>query len=181
MALQWDNPEGAAEVFGEAGVGPELERLRFELWLGALERGESSPSMWRDFLDQGPPQDLEDRARLAFARSLIDEGQMDQAWHLIAEVSEHGRDQADVLRLEWPNDIRDAAAARLAVVAPVVLRREASSLEKAALAGLGPEDRIARGVAWREAGHPSRGASELRSIRTRGRFGKSPTARIGPM
>lgn len=168
LALRWDNPGAAAQAFGEAGVGPELERLRFELWLGALERGDSSPPMWRDFLDQRPPEDLGDRGRLALARSLMDEGQMDVAWEIIAEISENARVQADVLRLEWPNDTRQAAATRLAVEAPVVLWREASFLEKAAIAGLGPEDRIARAIAWRESGHPSRGVSELRTLRARG-------------
>ncbi|MCK5377955.1 MAG: lytic transglycosylase domain-containing protein [Acidobacteria bacterium] len=168
LALRSDSPEAAAEAFSKAGVGSELERLRFELWLSALERGQVSPAGWTDYLDQGPPQDLADRARLALAQSLIDEGHMDPAWQIMAEVSENGRVRADVLRLEWSNDIRDAAAVRLANVAPLVLRNEALSLEKAAVAGLGPEEAIERAVAWRQAGHPSRGAAELRSISVRG-------------
>ena len=168
LALRSDSPEAAAEAFSKAGVGSELERLRFELWLSALERGQVSPAGWTDYLDQGPPQDLADRARLALAQSLIDEGHMDPAWQIMAEVSENGRVRADVLRLEWSNDIRDAAAVRLANVAPLVLRNEALSLEKAAVAGLGPEEAIERAVAWRQTGHPSRGAAELRSISVRG-------------
>ncbi len=169
LALRHSRPEAAAEAFGRAGVGSELERLRFEVWLDALERGQISPSLWTDYLDQDPPADLGDDAKLALARALAAEGRLEAASDILAGVSTSGAVRADVLRLTWSeSEVRDAAAARLAVVAPAVLRREASSLEKAVVAALDPEDRVVRGVAWREAGHPSRGAAELRSIRVRG-------------
>lgn len=169
LALRRESPVAAAEAFRSAGVGPELERLRFEVWLGALERGETSPSMWREYLDQEPPSDLGDRARLELARGLLAEGRLEESSGFLADIGTSGDFRADGLRLSWTEaKVRSSAAARLAVVAPVDLRREAPTLEKAAVAGLGPEDRIARGAAWREAGHPSRGAAELRSIRVQG-------------
>ncbi len=169
LALRSDSPETAAEAFGRAGVGPELERLRLELWLRSLERGQVAPEGWTDYLDQNPPSDLGDRARLNLARVLIAEGRLDVASDILVSISSNGTVRADVLRLSWPEtEVRDVAAARLAVVAPAALRREAPSLEKAVVAALGPEDAIQRGVAWREAGHPARGAAELRSIRVSG-------------
>ncbi|MEN8162621.1 MAG: lytic transglycosylase domain-containing protein [Acidobacteriota bacterium] len=171
LALRHGSPEAAAEAFGRAGVGSELEQLRFEEWLHALERGQVSSSVWTDYLDQNPPPDLGDRARLALARALVAEGQLEAASETLAGVSASGVVRADVLRLTWSDvNVRDVAAARLAVVAPAVLRREAPSLEKTVVAALGLEDRVARGVAWREAGHPARGAAELRSLRARGRL-----------
>ncbi len=169
LALRSDSPEAAAEAFGRAGVGPELERLRLELWLRTLESGQVAPEGWADYLDQNPPSDLGDRARLALVRALVAEGRLDKASDILAGIGASGAVSADVLRLSWPEmEVRDVAAARLAVVAPAVLRREAPSLEKAVVAALGPEDKVVRGVAWREAGHPARGAAELRSIRVSG-------------
>ncbi len=169
LALRSDSPETAAEAFSRAGVGSELERLRSELWLRTLENGQASSAAWTDYLDQNPPPDLGDRAKLALVRALIAEGRLEAAADTLVNISSNGTVVADVLRLSWPEvEVRDVAAARLAVVAPAALRREAPSLEKAAVATLGPEDRIIRGVAWREAGHPARGAAELRLIRVRG-------------
>ncbi len=169
LALRTGSPEAAAEALRGAGVGPELERLRFEVWLDSLERGQVSPEAWTGFFEQGPPSDLEDRARLAFAGALVAEGRFEAASDILAGVGASGLVQADVLRLTWAQpEVRDIIAGRLAVVAPAVLRNEAPSLEKAVVAVLGAGDRIARGVAWREAGHPARGAAELRSISVRG-------------
>lgn len=169
LALRSDSPEAAAEAFSRAGVGSELEWLRSELWLSTLERGQVSPAEWTEYLDQNPPSDLGDRAKVALVRALVAEGRLAVASDTLLSISSNGTARPDVLRLSWPElAVRDVAAARLAVVAPATLRREAPSLEKAAVAALGPEDAIQRGVAWRQAGHPARGAAELRSIRVRG-------------
>lgn len=169
LALRADRPEAAAEALSRAGVGPELERLRLEVWLDTLERGQASPGAWTEFLDQDPPPDLGNRAKVALARAVMAEGRLEIASDILAGVNANGTVRADVLRLAWPEpDVREAAAARLALKAPAVLRREAPSLEKAAVAALLSEDRIGRGAAWREAGHPAQGAAELRRIRVRG-------------
>ena len=168
LALRFENPEAAAEALSSAGIGSELERMRFGVWFEALERGQSSAVAWKDFLDQEPPQDLADRAKVALARSLMREGRLESAVDVLAGVSENGWVRAESLRLDFPDPIRNAAAVRLAVRAPVVLRREAPSLEKAVVAGLAPEAKLQRAIAWREAGHPSRGASELRTLRVNG-------------
>lgn len=168
LALRSDNPDAAARALSSAGIGSELEQMRFRVWLQALERGQSATEAWEDFLDQAPPTDLADRARLALAQSFIDDGQPESAWQILADVSEEGQVRADVLRLGGPDDMRHAAAVRLAVVAPSVLRQKAAAIEKSAVAALRPEQAIERGVAWRDDGHPRTGASELRAIRVQG-------------
>ncbi len=171
LALRSGRPEAAAEALRQAGVGPELERLRFEVWLEALERGQVPSEAWTEFFDQGPPPDLEDRASVALAEALVWEGRFEAALNVLERVSAGGAVRADAARLSWPEpEVREASAARLAVTAPVVLRREAPSLENAAVVALNPEGRIDRGIAWREAGYPAQGAAELRRIRVGGAF-----------
>ncbi len=166
LALRSENPEAAAQAFRRAGVGSELEHLRFEMWLDALDRAGASTPEWEAFLNQGPPEDFADRAMLKLARMAMADHRCDEAEAILGGVSAESLVGADVVRLSSSElAVAEAAATRLAVVAPLVLRREAPAMEKAALAALGDEDRIARSAAWRAAGHPSRAAAELRKIR----------------
>jgi hypothetical protein len=143
-----------------------LEHLRFEMWLDALDRAGASTPEWEAFLNQGPPEDFADRAMLKLARMAMAGHRCDEAEAILGGISAESLVGADVVRLASSElAVAEAAATRLAVVAPLVLRREAPAMEKTALAGLGDEDRIARCVAWRKAGHPSRAAAELRKIK----------------
>jgi soluble lytic murein transglycosylase-like protein len=169
VRLRAADPAAAAELFQEAGPGTVLERVRLELWQGALERSNAGVREWQDFLACGLPPDLALRARLGLARRLAAESRAGEAVALLEGAPPVDRVPADLALLELgEGPWRRSAAARLAVAAPGRLRRAAPELERAAVAELDPESRLVRSAAWRAAGSPARAAAELEGERWRG-------------
>ncbi len=169
IGLRHSDPLVAAASFRAAGRGPELERLRVELWFGCLERAAAGPDAWRAFLAQQPPSDLADAARITLARLELEAGDWDNAAAVLQAVSPGWVNQADVVRLGASDaKVKDAAAHRLAVASPAILRTTDRAAEKPAVDKLTPLERLTRAVQWRLEGHPRQSAAELRGLKVAG-------------
>ena len=169
VTLRHNDPVTAAASLRDAGRGSELERLRVELWFACLERAAAGADAWREFLAQQPPPDLADAARITLARLEFGAGDWDGAAAVLDMVTPGSANEADAVRLLAPDpNTQNAAARRLAVAAPAVLRAAGKNLERFAVGSLTPAERISRAVQWRLDGHPRQSASELRSIKAGG-------------
>ena len=169
LELRESDPAATCALLEEAGPGTVLERLRAEQWVAALQRADGSVAAWQAAVGSGLPVDLEAEARLGLARRLAAEGRVAEAASVLERTPQTERTAADLLLLEvGEGPWRLRAAARLAVAAPGRLRRADPRLERAAVAVLGPESRLARSASWRTSGSPARAASELAGERWRG-------------
>jgi soluble lytic murein transglycosylase-like protein len=173
------DPARAVQLLIEAGPGPELERVRLEAMVSSLESIEGSVDDWRAALSTPLPDDLEARAVIGLADSLVTANRLDEAVSVLESADDHARGRADVALLaigEGP--WRERAARRLSVAAPHRLRRSAPELEGGATADLDAAERLARAAAWSDAGSPARAASELRRLRLQGADERSRVLRM---
>jgi soluble lytic murein transglycosylase len=170
LELRRSDPLQARRALATAGSGAELERLRFHWWLENLEDDPSNRAAdddWREFLRQGPPADLADRARLEWSALLVAEGRNTEALTVLDGTTDG--DAADELRLTILDGDRAAAIARrLAVAAPHRLRAVRPDLEGGTLATLSDAEWLQRARSWRRVSRPRTAAQELRSQRFSG-------------
>jgi soluble lytic murein transglycosylase len=138
-------------------------------WADCLERATARPDAWRRYLEDQPPEDLSNRARLALIRGLVDEGLLDMALAESSLLSIDERSKADAMLLAVDDpQIRLGAAGRLAVHSPSLLTAADRDLDRRLASRMPTEDRLTRAAAWRRAGRPSKAASELRGERWSG-------------
>jgi soluble lytic murein transglycosylase len=167
--LRHQDPDRASELFADAGRGAFLERARLEAWLETLELADATADKWRVLREQNPPDDLAVRARLGLADALIDAGEISEAAALLEGVPDQARTDADVVLVALGDGPwRESAAGRLAVLAPLRLRRAAPDLEDRVVVDLTDEQWLERAAAWRDAGWPRTAATELRAQRWQG-------------
>jgi soluble lytic murein transglycosylase len=156
-------------LFAEAGEGTALEAARMDSWAECLERSAAASGAWREYLAAAPPPAAAARARLQLIAALIAEGDPAGA---SAErpllQDEGGRTADELLVTAGDENIRLAAARRLAVAAPRRLSALDNALDRRLLATLGSGDRLERSRAWRRENAPARAAAELRSLRWNG-------------
>jgi soluble lytic murein transglycosylase len=164
-----DDPVRAIELFERSGVGAELERARLEAWARCLERIGAASDGWRRFLDDRPPQDLADRARLELIDELIEKGSIAEALDERRLLSPGRQADADAALLTAADDhVRYDAARRLAVSDPRALRSLDRALDDVMLREMAPESRLERARSLRQGGAAERAAAELRRHRWRG-------------
>jgi soluble lytic murein transglycosylase len=164
------DPLRARKALADAGPGAEMERLRFQWWIDTLEAdpsGRASDGDWHEFLRQGPPQDLVDRARRAWSGLLAAEGRVTDALAVIDGIADPLIADEERLALV-DGEAAASIARRLAVTAPDRLRSVRPDLEVAALATLTADEWVERAAGWRRAGRARTAAGELRQRRFRG-------------
>lgn len=169
VARRISDPDEAARLFAAAGPGAELEAVRFQLWSEALARADAPATAWREFLDHGPPGDLGDGARLRVATRMLADGDPDGAIAILADIGVRRSGAADAVLLDHPDEqVRRAAARRLAIEDPARLRAADPAIEARVVVDLNPSQRIRRAASWRLTGSPRTAAAELGALRLRG-------------
>jgi soluble lytic murein transglycosylase len=169
FAIRQQDPDGAGDLFANAGRGAFLERARLEAWLEVLELGDADAGRWRILVEDLPPSDIAARASLGLAEALVDGGEILNAVAVLETVPGKARIDADVILVSLGDGAwRESAARRLAVSAPHRLRGAAPEFEDQVTSDLSVEEWLERTSRWRDAGWPRTAAAELRGLRWQG-------------
>jgi soluble lytic murein transglycosylase len=169
FALADSDPGRAAALCADAGPGPSLETSRMAVWAACLEDTAAGADAWRRFLKDRPPEALAARARLALIEELIDHRSFEAALAERSLLPVADRSAADELLFGADDqDIRIAAARRLAVEEPAFLSAADRELDRRLVSKLPPAERLDRARAWGRSGRSSRAALELRGQRWSG-------------
>ncbi len=161
-------PAEAAAAFARLGPVPGWEGIRFRWWLEALVDSDAGATAWRRYLHASPPPPLARRAELELARRRLASGAPGAVETLLRLEASGEVGAAEALLAAGEEGVRLGAARWLAVHAPGRLHRADRTLERRALASLGPRERLERVRAWAAARARRRAAGELARLERRG-------------